>query len=263
MKQCHFCTKENEINNKFCIYCGTKFIETKKKESQKEILDSNTPLYQNIRYSYDGLFIALLAKVAKADGQISEVEAKALGDVFDNLSTFRQDIPNIRAVYKLILATEKEDISNVADICNHLLSLNIDKATKITFIESLLLLSYSHGAFNQHNENLIIKIVSFLHIDFSIYQEMKSKFEPQEKEREQTSFTGARLSIEECYEVLEVVPNDSSQIIKQQYRKMVRNYHTDMLSSKELPKDMIIFAEEKLKKINRAYEILKQHKGIK
>lgn len=256
-KKCTKCDKNNDRNNRFCIYCGTKFI--------KEAVGINPSLYRDIRNSYDGLFISLLVKVAKVDGKITQVEAKILESVFDRLSSFRQDTSNIRDIYKQILAQEKENFDNVAEICNNLLALGITEYDKLDFIDSLLALTYSDGTFNHHNENLIIKIVCFLHIDFSLYQKIKSKFEPQKQEQthgDQT-FTGGHLSLEKCYQVLEITANDSNQTIKQNYRKMVRNYHTDILSSKDLPKDMIAFAEEKLKKINRAYETLKHYKGIK
>ncbi|CAA6822249.1 MAG: Unknown protein [uncultured Sulfurovum sp.] len=258
---CTRCDKNNNSNNNFCIYCGIKLVKEKKKIKEEEVSPKNAN-YNNIRNNYDGLFISLLSKVAKVDGGINPLEAEALGKVFDELSRFRQDIFNIRDIYKQILTNEKDKLDNVIDICNALVCLKITNYDKISFIQSLLTLSYINESINHHNENLIIKIIVFLDIDFSFYLNIKSEFEPQQK-TEDSSFTGKHLSLAECYNILEVTNNESHQSIKQSYRKMVRNYHADILSSKDLPSDMLGYAEEKLKKINRAYEILKQHKGIK
>jgi len=50
--------------------------------------------------------------------------------------------------------------------------------------------------------------------------------------------------------------------LKTKYRELVKNYHTDILKGKDLPKDMIEFAEEKLKSINFAYDKIKKYKGF-
>ena len=42
----------------------------------------------------------------------------------------------------------------------------------------------------------------------------------------------------------------------------MENEEYDSIVSKDLPKDLIDFAEEKLKMINSAYEKVKKYKGI-
>jgi DnaJ like chaperone protein len=63
------------------------------------------------------------------------------------------------------------------------------------------------------------------------------------------------------YEILNSKPTDDWDTIKKNYRELVKQYHYDKLASKNLPKDMLEYAENRLKEINEAYEALKKLKG--
>ena len=63
------------------------------------------------------------------------------------------------------------------------------------------------------------------------------------------------------YEELESSPNDSFDIIKKNYRRLMKEYHYDSLISKGLPQDMLDYSEEKTKKLNEAYGAIKEVRG--
>ena len=60
------------------------------------------------------------------------------------------------------------------------------------------------------------------------------------------------------YEVLESTKEDSLDTIKKRYRKLVKEYHYDSIASKDLPQEMVDFAEQKTKDLNEAYSIIKK-----
>jgi len=64
-------------------------------------------LYNGILNAYDGILVALLAKIAKADGYISPADAKYMRLIYDSLCEERQNIPKIREIYKNIINYEK------------------------------------------------------------------------------------------------------------------------------------------------------------
>lgn len=53
------------------------------------------------------------------------------------------------------------------------------------------------------------------------------------------------------YELLEVTPKASTEIIEKAYKVLVRKYHPDLYSGEER-----IYAEEKIKELNEAYRVL-------
>jgi len=70
------------------------------------------------------------------------------------------------------------------------------------------------------------------------------------------------LSLAECYALLEISSQSTNIEVKQAYRRLAKLYHSDILKGKGLPSDMIAFGEEKFKKINFAYENIKNARNI-
>ena len=258
--KCQACKKENSCDNKFCIYCGISLEDKEKKQSEGYKKD----IYNIILNSYDGILIAFLAKVAKSDGKISIVEAKYISSIYDKLCKQRTNIPDIRIIYKEILNNEKSNLDNISELCTNFINLDVTKVQKVNLIKTLVALAYVDNDYEEKEENLIVKIVYSLHIDFSIYKNIVDKYKTDDSSDSfSSSHTNHNLNIDECYQILESKKEDSNSNIKKSYRRLVRQYHTDMLSSKELPQDMIKFAEEKLKLINTAYEKIKKYRGVK
>ena len=54
-----------------------------------------------------GLFVALVAKVAKADGRVDELEAQLIGIMFDDISKVFDEKEKVRAIMKEIFNEEK------------------------------------------------------------------------------------------------------------------------------------------------------------
>lgn len=82
----------------------------------------------------------------------------------------------------------------------------------------------------------------------------------QQYQRQQfTQTTSSGLS--SYYEVLDSKPEDSMEVIKKNYRKLIKEYHYDSIASKNLPKDMLQFAQEKTQKLNEAYNAIKNSRG--
>jgi DnaJ like chaperone protein len=51
--------------------------------------------------------------------------------------------------------------------------------------------------------------------------------------------------------------------VKKAYRKLVSQYHPDKLVSRGLPEEMMEMAKTRVREINKAYEHIKQARGIK
>jgi DnaJ like chaperone protein len=62
--------------------------------------------------------------------------------------------------------------------------------------------------------------------------------------------------------VLGVQPTDPDDVIKQQYRKLVQDYHPDKIISKGLPEEFVKFANDKFREIQQAYDTIRKERGI-
>ena len=71
---------------------------------------------------------------------------------------------------------------------------------------------------------------------------------------------GQRLS--SAYEALGVTSESTDAEIKRAYRKLISENHPDKLASRGLPESMRAVAEERSREINKAYDLIKDARGI-
>jgi len=75
------------------------------------------------------------------------------------------------------------------------------------------------------------------------------------------NFAQPQNTLAKFYEILESQPTDSMDMIKKNYRRLVKEYHYDSIASKDLPADMLKFAQEKTQSLNEAYNTIKEARG--
>ncbi|MEA1893381.1 MAG: TerB family tellurite resistance protein [Campylobacterota bacterium] len=207
------------------------------------------------RESELGLFVALVAKVAKADGRVDELEAQLIGIMFDDISGIFPDKEKTRAILKEIFNEEKEkndDTKEVAQSLNKLLGRSILKRKQ--FVEFLIQLAFVDSGIGPDEDKVLREIVHELNITPQEYSSIVEKFENMLKNRQQT------MSFEEACRVLGVNEADDMNAIKKTYRKLVRKYHPDIIKSQDKDEAYIEEATAKTQEINQAYEIIKESK---
>jgi DnaJ like chaperone protein len=96
-----------------------------------------------------------------------------------------------------------------------------------------------------------------------ICDEVGGGYEAFAKLYEQTQSNPRRpaKSVGDAYTVLGCQPTDAPHIIKERYRKLVKDFHPDTIMSKGLPAEFIRFAEDRFKQIQAAYETVMEARG--
>lgn len=70
-------------------------------------------------------------------------------------------------------------------------------------------------------------------------------------------------SMDECYAILNIKASASDAEVKRAYRTLISAHHPDKLIAKGLPDSMIKVATEKTQAIQKAYDTLRTHRGMK
>ena len=68
-------------------------------------------------------------------------------------------------------------------------------------------------------------------------------------------------SLEKHYETLESKKTDEFDVVKKNYRRLIKQFHYDSIASKNLPDEMVKFAEQKTQDLNEAYAAIKEARG--
>lgn len=206
-----------------------------------------------------GLLIALMAKVAKADGNVCELEAELLSNIFTDISLVFENDKEIRVQLKEIYKKEKESFDNTIIISEKYLKLTKkDYNKRLKVMEYLLNLAFIDGDFSD-TENMIIEdIANAIKIKKQDFDELITKF----KAYYQNIKNNTAMTLDNAYETLEISKDATDNELKKQYRKLVKKYHPDVITGQGAEQSIIDEATNKLQEINEAYELIKKDRNI-
>jgi DnaJ like chaperone protein len=213
--------------------------------------------YEAIAGSELGLFVALIAKVAKADGRIHELEAELVSNIFNDISKAFGEThkERVREILKEVFNREKEIVRNVDNLALRLQALTRgDRQKRLMMLTFLINLAYIDGNLSHAEENLIIKIAAFLEISSSEVEGIMQRF------ASMFNANASQSSISDAYAVLGARKEDDLDTIKKKYRALVKKYHPDIMKAKGASEEYISDATKKVQEINTAYEMVKKEK---
>jgi len=191
--------------------------------------------------------ISLAAKVAKADGSVSQAEVKS----FDK---FLKDQLGMAAAERRVAArifNEARD-SNIPaeDFARQIRQLMGHQPARLRDLISLLMsIAMADGRFHEAEERLIKSIAREMGLTDRDYEEAASMFNPQ-------------VSLDASYTVLGVTMGATDDEIKKAYRKLAKEYHPDVVANKGMGEDFQKFAAEKMRAVNAAYDSVKEARGF-
>jgi DnaJ like chaperone protein len=187
--------------------------------------------------------IALSAKMAKADGVVTEAEREAFGRVF---RVPQQEAANVRRIFDLA----RQDVAGYESYAGQIARLFVGNPA---LLEDVL-----DGLFE------IAKADGVLHPAESAFLERVSEifgFAPNEFRRIRASHFAPELT--DPYVILGVSYVAGEDEIKQTYRRLVRENHPDSLMARGVPPEFIKLANDKLAAINNAYDRIERERGLK
>ena len=206
--------------------------------------------------------VSLLAKVAKSDGRVSELEARLITQVLDDLSQKVSCVSGVREYLKEVYNSQKENVGNAYETArDYKRAFNLNYDTCVARLTFFLNLAYIDGEFNKSEQDVIRNIAYGFGIDKETLDEIIYKFD---------SFYGSRFETNrndmsqesDAFEVLGLSKNATLEEIKARYKELVRQYHPDILMGRGESKEMIERSTKKLQEINEAYGCLKEKFGV-
>jgi len=210
-----------------------------------------------LAHSELGLFVALSAKVAKADGRVDELEAELVSNMFTDISALFPDPEATKKLLKEIFDEEKNAPHNldlVAQALYKTLEKDVHKRQKM--VEFLVNLTYIDGTLSQSEEDMLHRIAYHLGFSERDLKAMMERFGSYHRNSVKES------SIDQAYALLGVTAQATNDEVKKAYRALVREYHPDIIKSQGASDEYLKEATEKVQDINAAYEMIKKSRGI-
>ena len=206
-----------------------------------------------------GLLVALMAKVAKADGKVCELEAELLKHTLNDISRHFENQEEMRDRLKELYTEQKKSFENTIEICEKLYNLTkFDYTKRVKIMEYLLNLAFIDKDFSDTEKMITEDIANALKIKEDDFENLVNNF----KAFYASAAKNDALSLEKAYELLESNVNDDDSTIKKNYRKLVKKHHPDIIAGQGASQTIIDEATAKLQEINEAYEIIKKNRGL-
>ena len=184
---------------------------------------------------------ACLAKIAKADGQVTKEEINKIEDFITQKFNLDGEQRNFAIN---IFQKAKDDNVSFDAYANQLASLLKRSSNSLMiFYELLFELAMADGELHPNEEKLLKKVPRIFGFNDGLYNQLFQKY---------------GLKTQNFYEVLGVSKQMNFDEIRKIYLKKRREFHPDKLISKGLPEELIEKAKEKFIEIQEAYEELEK-----
>lgn len=186
--------------------------------------------------------IALSAKMAKADGEVTQAEIRAFEEV---LKVPESERANVYRVYQIA----QQDVAGFQAYAAQVARIYRDRPAMLEDVLDALF----HIA--KADKHLHPAELEYLRTVADIFGLSEVEFA-----RIRASHLGTDRA--DPYLVLGITPDISSEDLKKAYRRLVRENHPDTLMARGVPKELVSIANEKLAMINVAYEKILRQRGL-
>lgn len=185
--------------------------------------------------------IALGAKMAKADGQVTRDEVTAFREVFHIAA---QDEAGAARVFNLA----RQDVAGFEEYAKRIRGMFEGNPQALTdLVEGLFHIALADGVYHPNEDAFLDRVAVIFDLPEVVYKSLRARFVP-----------GADP---DPYAVLGVTPDASAEDIRSAWRQLVRDNHPDALMARGVPEEARLIAEKRMIDINRAWESLQSKAG--
>ncbi len=210
-------------------------------------IDKGTDRVKTAAVAIQTAFFGCLAKMARADGQVTQDEIDAVEQIMARLGYTGER----RKAAIEIFRKAKDDSHSAADYLSQLASIiQFNPQIAMTFLMALHAVAQADGFIHPNEREILLQAERAFRLRPGTIDAMLGGI-PQTR-------TGA---LDNAYRILECTPDMGDDEIKRIYRQKCLEYHPDKLASKGLPDEFMQYANEQLAKINEAYDIIKKARG--
>jgi DnaJ like chaperone protein len=204
---------------------------------------------------------SVMGHLAKADGRVSPDEIRLAEAVMSQMSLSSE----MRQTAIRLFNEGKSADFPLDDVVEQF---RIECHRRVTliqmFMEIQIQAAFADGEMDKQEEAVLKHVCRLLHIPEFTFRLLVQRV------RAETHYAGAgreaaraqALSLSDAYALLNVKPDATDQEVKRAYRRLISQHHPDKLVSKGLPQEMMKMAAQKTDEIKKAYERIKEARGI-
>lgn len=204
-----------------------------KGESLSHVFDTlRTPPERSVAFAI--AVIALGAKMAKADGQVTRDEVTAFREVFH---IPREEEAQAARVFNLA----RTDVTGYETYARSIAKMFATSSTVLEdLLEGLFFIAMADGEYHPNEDDFIHSVADIFGLSDRRFRTLRTRFAPN--------------APPDAYDVLGVDPGTPIGEIRAAWRLAVRESHPDQMMARGVPEEAVNLATRKLIAINKAWE---------
>jgi len=211
-------------------------------EAVRTVFSGDADLRRRVAFSV--AMIALSAKMAKADGIVTQDEIRAFQEIFEVPAQEQRHVARLFDIAKQDVAGFEIYAERMAQLCG---SGHNNCVMLEDILDGLFHIAKADGLVHEREGQFLHRIAEIFHIDEAHYQTILSRH--------------VNLGAGDPYAVLGIGRDKPFEEVRKRYRKLVLDNHPDRLIARGLPQEFIKIATTRLAAINAAYEMIER--GLK
>lgn len=209
---------------------------------------------------FETVFLAM-GRLAKADGRVSEEEIQVARSFMHQWGLGPEDV---RVAIELFSRGKQPDFPIDQQIHKLAAACQGQQELLYAFVEVMLEIPLSKGGISPAERELLWRMASGVGFSRVQLAQLEAIL------RAQRSFgqgaapaESAQVKLAEAYKALGIEASANDKEVKTAYRRLMNQHHPDKLASKGLPESMLEVAKERTREIRSAYELIRDHRGMR
>jgi DnaJ like chaperone protein len=213
-------------------------------KKQRTTIFRSTNMLEAHFYQY---LFGMLAKMAKADGRISQSEIDTIDHLIRNQFRLSEEGRKVAINFFRDARSDNRTFSHYAQT----FASTFQRSEEVMYLalQMLFAVARADGRISREEEQLLHEAATIFGLSDRHYQFVHDQYDPQSE-------------LDKYYAILESKPEDSDDQIRENYRRLAKEHHPDRAQGKGLPADFIKFATEKFQEIQEAFGKVKSARGM-
>jgi len=187
---------------------------------------------------------SILGKLSKIDGVVTKDEIIVVQDFINSLPIDETEKQFARQVFN----EAKNSPYRIDDFAIQLYQAAKNQPTLLlSYFDLLFRIVAADGTLHSAEEAALKRVKEIFNISDHQYENIKSVY---------------FKDLDKHYKILSCTPESSNEEIKSNYKKLVKDFHPDVIISKGLPDEFIEFAENRFREIQQSYEKIRQERNF-
>jgi len=207
---------------------------------------------------------SIMGHLAKADGRVSQQE---IGQAEAAMTRMQLDDEQRRRAQEAFRQGKEDDFPLDRTVAEFRQRIRRRRHLVVVFLELLLQTALADGELHAEEERILFRVAAGLGVPESQFRQILDMVLAQARFGGAGAAGGAtgtsKPSLGQAYQVLGVGEDASDQEVKKAYRRLMSEHHPDKLAARGVPEEMIRVSTEKTAEISKAYDMIKEARGMR